>query len=724
MKSLNLQIRSYKEKLGQIRKLQAMHKEDMVKMNQLTRKMTDLKRKKVDLQRKMTEENKQYARWKAESGKTIKQLRKIQREKNIQLQRHKTQLNKTTSALKQKTAALCNLKRRQKEMERKQNSNHRRQYGGNRRNVRRQNQKSNVKQIKAKIGKLLRSLVVKHQLFHKYKSYDRELKALQHEVREYEVALKEVNALLRQLGRHQDGNQDDDDDDEVERTRLSADKLEYEQRIEDTKSTLEYIKQKMIQMSYKMKEMDRERWQKLIQDDKVSFNCTQEDLNQFITINNTQYARSCLSFMITQQLHYRLFVDDYKREIKCLKEEKDKIVANATNEMRKQKVLIEKLQNQNQLQHQQYRTEQMLSAEQTIDDHEEEEAQSAHSQTHSEHALEHMDDGHDTDNDTMMAMDETDNDEDPDHDHSDGMSRNSPQRYATPVPLDPGLKPPDFANLDRQQISDELDQSKKLLNLYRSPMHRSRTSQLASTDVVPFAFPKMDNLSAKPRASSTSGSVNKFNTPFKRPSQVLPNVEESRVSVQLTPFHTPSVKSKTRAFTSAGNTHSTYNSLLHKPAGNGQHSMRSVSTSPLGGAPRPHNNHNNNEVQRPSSVHSNANAMSISETAPDLAPINEQQYPMSGVASGNRTQNVWSRLTNPRHYVSTSRTRAQELGVLKVESVCSRCFDLCQLSKCAFSFRKKCGAKRNRTIKSNRKRRSGKSTKMFILRISRHTLRW
>merc|ERR1719474_1608116 len=67
VKSLNLQIRSYKDKLGQIRKLQAMHKEDMLKMNQLTRKMTDLKRKKVDLQRKMTEENKQYARWKQES---------------------------------------------------------------------------------------------------------------------------------------------------------------------------------------------------------------------------------------------------------------------------------------------------------------------------------------------------------------------------------------------------------------------------------------------------------------------------------------------------------------------------------------------------------------------------------------------------------------------------------------------------------------------------------
>ncbi len=60
---------------------------------------------------KLKDENKIYAKWKQTTEKTIKQLRKIQREKNMQLQRYKSQLSKTMGALKQKTAALVNLKK-------------------------------------------------------------------------------------------------------------------------------------------------------------------------------------------------------------------------------------------------------------------------------------------------------------------------------------------------------------------------------------------------------------------------------------------------------------------------------------------------------------------------------------------------------------------------------------------------------------------------------------
>ena len=153
----------------------------------------------------------------------------------------------------------------------------RRQYGQSNRNRRGRKQRSegaNVKQIKSKIAKLLRSLILKHQLFHKYKMYDREYKSMQHEVKEYETSLSEVNAMLRQLDRNRpqtekEEEDEEEDDDEEERTRLNTEKLEYEQRIEDTNSTLEYIRQNMISMSRKMKEQDARRWKKLQNAEKV-----------------------------------------------------------------------------------------------------------------------------------------------------------------------------------------------------------------------------------------------------------------------------------------------------------------------------------------------------------------------------------------------------------------------------------------------------------------------
>jgi len=479
----------------------------------------------------------------------------------------------------------------------------------------------------------------------------------------------------------------------VERTRLSTEKLEYEQRIEDTKSTSDYIKQQMIAMSYKMKEIDARRWKQLQNAEKVSLNCTQEDLDQFITINNTQYARSCVNFLITQHLQFRLHIDDYKKEIKFLREEKDKIVANAANEMRKKMVLIEKLQNQNQLQHQKYRTEQILSAEHQIDDHEEEEPENEMNSIQSDRmSVSELDgDGNETDNDTMMVLDETDNDEeDMDINPLSAIKGHSPPRMMTPIPLETAVdfKVPDLVDMDRRQrMSDELEQNKKLLNLYRSPMHRSRTSQLASSDrdPVPFPFTKTTSLStsySKLTKSTVTSNGNtksntKFTTPFKRSSQVLPTVDDSRVSVQLTPFHTPSVKSKTRAINmSSGNGQSSYTSFLSATNTNGanggngngqhhnQHSVRSISTSPLGAAPRILNDRSDPQ-RTSSSVNSNGNAMSISEGAPDLEPINEQPANGGSLSAGNGRQNVWSRLTNPRHYVSTSRTRAQELENLK-----------------------------------------------------------
>jgi len=293
-------------------------------------------------------------------------------------------------------------------------------------------------------------------------------------------------------------------------------------------------------------------------------------------------------------------------------------------------VLIEKLQNAQQLQRQQFRTEQILSAEHTIDEHEDIEQRNG-----DEEALSDMvcDDGNETDNDCLMALDhETDDDGDGD---CGGNGRRSPPRSATPLPLEDGVEA-----LDRHRIADELDKSKKLLNLYRSPMARTRTARLkAQGEALPFSFSAVDAKKGG-RESAT------MCTPFKHSKEVLPNVDDSRVSVQLTPFHTPSIRGGGRA-----------RAALSRSGPHGLHSLRSVSTSPLVGPQR---------ISPPPRTQS---AVPLRHSSPDhalsadLAPISEQ--PVVHGHGRRATKNVWSRLTNPRHYVSTSRTRAQELETLK-----------------------------------------------------------
>ncbi|ETO19831.1 hypothetical protein RFI_17398 [Reticulomyxa filosa] len=97
----------HREKLEQIKTLQAMHREDQLKMNKMNQKLAQLKskkvehfilyelfkdmiwntiqtKKKVSLQKKLKEENRVYARWKQQSETTIKQLTKTTREKNLE----------------------------------------------------------------------------------------------------------------------------------------------------------------------------------------------------------------------------------------------------------------------------------------------------------------------------------------------------------------------------------------------------------------------------------------------------------------------------------------------------------------------------------------------------------------------------------------------------------------------------------------------------------------
>eukprot|EP01083_Nonionella_stella_P144390 450746_1 len=544
VKSLTLQIRSYRDKLGQIRRLQTLHKEDMLKVSQMTRKLSDLKRKKVNLQRKLKEENKAYARWKQETEKTIKQLRKVQREKNIQIQRHKSALSKTTSALKLKTAALMHLKKKQREMvsqlqNRRNSCNRHARMSRGRRNGK---NKRSSKQLKSKIAALLQSLIIKHQLFNKYKLFDREYKSLQHAMKEAE---RGQNGVMRVLNQNLD---------EEESQRLNTEKLEYEQQIEDTQSTIKYIREQMISMSHQMKENDNKRWKQLKNAQKVSLQCTETDLDKYLNIANIPYARQCINFLINQHLRFRLIIDDYKKQTKHLKAEINKILSNADNEMRKKMVLIEKLQNNLNEERAKHRFEQRKG----LNDEEEEEKQP----------------------DNAMHID---NDTDCDDDDDDDLD------------LETDLE----SDLKRKQ--NELNQHRKLLNMYCSP-HPPATK--AAT---------VDSLSSTSTRSSNE-----------QQRQVQLELGNNGISVQLTPFHTPIVKSKTKSIQPPIQNESFFN----------QHSSeRSITHSPLYAQP---GHHHEQQLQ---SIHEENN--------------------------NKQSNNVFSRLTNPKHFIGTSRTRAQELQALK-----------------------------------------------------------
>merc|ERR1719204_1741163 len=89
-------------------------------------------------------------------------------------------------------------------------------------------------QIRKKVARLLSSLILKHQLFHKYKKYDREYKSLQHEVAEYTQQLEHLQHAKEQ----EQGEHEHDDTGKAGSNELELERLECEQRIEDTQSTI------------------------------------------------------------------------------------------------------------------------------------------------------------------------------------------------------------------------------------------------------------------------------------------------------------------------------------------------------------------------------------------------------------------------------------------------------------------------------------------------------
>eukprot|EP00484_Ammonia_sp_Unknown_P000418 CAMPEP_0197023308 /NCGR_PEP_ID=MMETSP1384-20130603/4034_1 /TAXON_ID=29189 /ORGANISM="Ammonia sp." /LENGTH=371 /DNA_ID=CAMNT_0042451503 /DNA_START=1 /DNA_END=1116 /DNA_ORIENTATION=- len=138
---------------------------------------------------------------------------------------------------------------------------------------------------------------------------------------------------------------------------------------------------------------------------------------------------------------------------------------------------------------------------------------------------------------------------------------------------------------------------------------------------------------------------------------VLP-IHDERTSVQLTPFHTPIVKSKTRSLTAS---HTNTNSFMQTQNNHGNVNEHNQDNSPLFSSTRIMEETQGHQQPPNSSHHSNPQNNHHHHyhhySHNELAPINENPQ--------QARVNVFSRLTNPKHFIGTARNRVQELKALK-----------------------------------------------------------
>jgi len=270
--------------------------------------------------------------------------------------------------------------------------------------------------------------------------------------------------------------------------------------------------------------------------------------------------------------------------------------------LRKKMVLIEKLQSQVYEERQKHRLQTMKTATDTIKNDE------ADSETESFDPSVHAETG----SDDRMHIDngDTDNDCDDDLEFHNGNERKSKE--------------------------EELDRSKKLLNMFCSPRH-SKTQSHAQQMIKPKASGLNTSLSL--RLPNDFGKQQKeLTTP------VINRKLKERISVQLTPFHTPNAAQtsklgRSRLFCNKD----TGNNVLSAPA-HLQQQQTNANTN--------HNNGMDIASESPLLQHSKSDQnMSFNHTLP--------------VVNKQNKRNVFSRLTNPKHFTATSRTRAQELEALK-----------------------------------------------------------
>ena len=346
----------------------------------------------------------------------------------------------------------------------------------------------------------------------------------------------------------------------------------------------------------------------------MSLSCTENDLEKFLTVSNIPYARSCINFLVNQHLKFRLIIDDYKKTTNHLKTEQAKIISTADNELRKKMVLIEKLQTQVDEERQKRRFQQIKSATDTIDEDDGSEENEARQSFQPEDDV----------SDDMMHIDngDTDNDADDDLEYHSQHNSNDPV-----IPLENEYK----------SKQDELNRSKKLLNMFCSP----RPHQRSANDLSLRNKQNVNVLNAVKKNTMTTPVINrKMN---------------ERISVQLTPFHTPNVPSTVRSarlFTSNNQSNCAMgNNITSAPAAPFNKSFT--------------NNHNKSNIME---ISSESPLMQQSKSEQNLHISVNSQHTLPVVNNNNKPQqrkNVFSRLTNPKHFTATSRTRAQELQALK-----------------------------------------------------------
>jgi len=158
-----------------------------------------------------------------------------------------------------------------------------------------------------------------------------------------------------------------------------------------------------------------------------------------------------------------------------------------------------------------------------------------------------------------------------------------------------------------------------------------------------FCSPRPSRTNESKLQTNTSVNVislrNKQNVTVNTCTPVINRKMNERISVQLTPFHTPNVPSKVRSARLFSNNQSNVGHITSAPV-----VYNKLVT-------------NNNGIN----INSESPLLQQSKSEQNLST----QSHVLPIVNKPTKRNVFSRLTNPKHFTATSRTRAQELQALK-----------------------------------------------------------
>ncbi|ETO33763.1 hypothetical protein RFI_03339 [Reticulomyxa filosa] len=240
----------------------------------------------------------------------------------------------------------------------------------------------NLNTAKSKLHKLLKQLYArklrrkkkkkeegnnKNECIQKYQQLQKEYKDLDNEKREYERLLKETKIILQQL-------QNENNTDQSEQSRLEAQKLNYEQQIDNVLSCIRYIQKQLYEVIAPLKSIDPNIYHQLkleqvhnTANDMKSCEgmklCHAEDVN-CLGIQSLPLSKSLIQYMINEQINLKTMLSEFQKATQHFERTKKQMKEEFDNEIRQKNVLIENLQKTLQLQQQQQQQEQQQGQEQ------------------------------------------------------------------------------------------------------------------------------------------------------------------------------------------------------------------------------------------------------------------------------------------------------------------------------------------------------------------------